>query len=136
MQFKAKEYDARYLERWRALTIDQPLALELCKPILWSGEWKAVADSIQMRFGTDYRGDILIVSGKKYLGDTYFSSEMTIGIVELYDVERSSSGAYIWKFRNPRRVVEFPASGPKGKLWWYVCPKGEVTEYPRHIQLG
>jgi len=136
MQFRVKDFDDAIHEKWLALTIPQPEADYICKPVCQrnDGSWAACKTSMELPFKTAYRGDILIVSsGSKY--PSVHPSGATIGLVMIDSIERLENGLYLWRFSDPRMVVPFPAKGPRTKLWPYVCPKGEVTEYPRLIRL-
>lgn len=141
MQFRVKDYDEAVHEMWMALTLHQPEADYLCKPVFQrgNGEWVASQRSVVMDCDTNYRGEVLICSRPGRESDVH-PTGVTCGLVELYDVQpHDLPGCWEWKFRNPRRVIPFPAKTPRGKaggLWRYVCPKGEVTEYPRLVRLG
>ena len=136
MQFRVKDYNEAIHAKWTALTVSQPDADYLCFPVCRrnNGEWVACKTSIELPFKTNYRGDILIVSGASKYPQTH-PSEQTRGLVHLDSITRTDDGLYIWQFSDPRRVVEYPAKGPRGKLWSYICPKDEITPYPRYIKV-
>lgn len=140
MQFKSTEYDAQQHDRYKALTVRQPYADDIARG------GKTI--EVRSRY-TNFRGELLICSAARRgaYGET-------LCLVELYDVkaakdftaaewdatrippserERYADG-YGWMLRNVRRVVEFPVKGSRG-FWWYVCPRGEVVEYPRAVAL-
>ena len=135
MQFRVKDYDKSVHDCWMALTIPQPDADYLVTPVVMrkDGSLAACKYSIDLDFSTDYRGDILICSGASKHPQTHPPGQMR-GLVHLDSIETTEDGLYRWVFSDPRRVVEFPISGRAG-LWKYICPKGEVTEYPRLIRL-
>lgn len=126
MQYRAKEYDEALHERWRALSIGRMLAEDFTTPVVQSGtgEWLAVSRVLCLPFGTSHRGPVL-----------FCTAEETVGVAELWDVERVGT-EYRWHFRHPRRVVPYPVAGARSGLWWYVCPRGEVTPYPMTVRLG
>ena len=137
MQYKVKEFDPAIHEKWVALTLRQPDADYVSREVLQrsNGDWIACKSGLSFKFTTDYRGDILICSapGKE---SSVHPTGVTCGLVELISIEEISDGEFLWTFRNPRRVIPYPARGKAGRLWTYVCPKGEVTEYPRLVKLG
>ena len=139
MQFAVSDFDAARCDRYRAVSLFEP----------WTrfvfGRGRAI---IFLSKYTDCRGEMLICSaGPK---------GQTIGLVDAVDCFPASqmmddewSDACAMKserekrfkdfalfVENPRRVVEFPAHGPVGEIWDYICPKGELMEYPQIVRLG
>ena len=150
MQLRITDYDEARCDRYRALSLFQPWAKYLCEATMRTptGEREAWFPIFFLPKYTDYRGELLICSAGP--------EGQTIGLVEVYDCipatqlapdeweracamksERKKMEKRFAVFtRNARRVVEFPAQGAVDRLWWYICPKGEVTEYPRRVVLG
>ena len=126
MQIAKKDFNEAFHEKWRALSVSLETAVELTTPVIQNakGDWLAVVTTLEFAFGTKYKGDILICSPYH-----------TRGLVELYDVTFIRRGVYHWHFRNPRKVVEYPVEGKRKGLWTYICPKDEVTPYPRKVIL-
>ena len=136
MQLKVSEYNESLHDKWKALTVPQPDADYLCTPVIMrnNGSWAACKSSLELPFSTSYRGDILIVSsGSKH--PSVHPPETIIGIVYLYAIAKTESGLFLWQFNDPRKVIPYPAKGQRGKLWSYICPKGEVTPYPRYVKV-
>lgn len=117
-----------------------------------TGELQPFADSIMngeqrcvvLDTTTDFRGDVLIISGGK--PDYDKRQGQAICLVELYEVkpvkdmtayDRQVSGydphiklfGYCYMLRNPRRVIEVPAFSYKG-LFKAVFDKFDITVYP------
>lgn len=154
MQIDRKDYDPNLHEIHKALSVKQPYADRLTKPVCRDaeGNWEA-QKTIEVRGrNTTYRGDLLICSSSKPELPT-FESGVTCGLVELYDTkpvedfteadwlrtcipkdQRPKKG-YGWLMRNPRRVVEMPVKGQLG-IFSLIMPKGDLTEYPRVMVLG
>lgn len=148
MQFDPKDYDDARCDKYRALSLFQPWAKYATVPFFHRDGWEALFPIIFVAKYTDYRGDLLICSAGP--------EGQTAGLVEVYDCipaqqlaedewakacamksERKKMAKRFALFtRNPRRVIEYPAKGEVGKLWEYVCPKGELMEYPRIVKLG
>lgn len=123
------EYDV-----YKALAVPQPDA-DLLTVATWryGQECGSEKTSMVRSRSTRYRGDLLVCStAKPDIPEK--SCGTTCGLVELYEVEPTSKG-YIWKFRNPRRVVEMPVKAKSGYHEIKV-PKGSITEYPCAMQLG
>lgn len=136
MQFRVKDYDRAVHDMWMALTVPQPDADYLCKPVCLrnDGTWAACKSSLELPFDTDFRGDLLIVSSKSKTPIVH-PPFVTVGLVEVESIIKCEDGMFLWKFGNPRMVVPFPAKGPKNKLWSYICPRDEVTPYPRIMKV-
>lgn len=131
MQIPKKYYNAKYHEKWQALYVSKEDAYDLCTPAAYDGKgnWLALSSSIEVDHSISYRGDILICTESE-----------TYGLVELYEIVKGESH-YVWRFRNPRRVVEFPVlmfrkNTDERKPFIYICPKGEITPYLRVVKLG
>ena len=128
MQIPKKDYNAEFHDKWLAVDVPSEVAYDLCTPVAYDGRgnWLALSSAHIFPKDTKHRGDVLVCTE----GETY-------GLVELYET-KAAPGGYIWKFRDPRRVVEFPVDY-KGKAlrpFEYICPKGEITPYPRVVKLG
>lgn len=153
MQIDRKDYDPNLHEMHKALSVKQPYADRLTKPIHKDAEGNWVAQkTIEVRGrNTTYRGDLLICSSVKPVLPT-MESGVTCGFVELYDTkpvedfteadwlatcipadQRPKKG-YGWLMRNPRRVVEMPVKGQLG-IYNLLVQKGDITEYPRELKL-
>lgn len=156
MQYDNKDYNPEIHDRYKALTVKQPYADLLVKPVYRDdiGEYHA-AKTIEVRTRpTSYRGDIMVCSSVKPVL-TGRESGVTLGLVELYGVkpiaeftpedweatcipveERAKiTKGFGWLMRNPRQVVEMPIKGQLG-VYNLVVPKGDITEYPRALALG
>ena len=154
MQINTKEYNKEIHDIYKALTVKQPYADKLVRPIYIKNGMAFAAKQIEVRTRpTSYRGELLICSSKKPILPGRESGK-TIGLVELYDVkpvvEFTSEeweltlipplerykylNGYGWFMRNPRRVVEMPVKGQLG-VYNVVVPKGDITEYPECITV-
>ena len=154
MQIERKDFNPDQHDVYKALTVKQPYA-DLLTCVAFrdeSGECHA-AKTIEVRTrNINYRGDLLICSSAKPVIPGR-ESGVTCGFVELYGVkpveeftpedwaatcipenERPRKG-FGWLMRNPRRVVEMPVKGQLG-LYNIIVPKGDITEYPRNMQIG
>jgi hypothetical protein len=139
MQKNSKEYNPRTDTRYKGIRVIQPYA-------------DAIAEGKQSRIimskPTKYRGEVLIVSGGRSDYDT--RQGMTICVVDLCRVapvaamtqtDRAKSGyaddvvlqGYCYQVKNPRKVVEIPASGHQG-LFNIVFAKDDIVVYPK-IQI-
>ena len=154
MQIDRKDYDPNLHEMHKALSVKQPYADRLTKPIYKDaeGNWEA-QKTIEVRSkNTPYRGDLLICSSVKPVLPT-MESGVTCGFVELYDTkpveefteadwlatcipedQRPKKG-YGWLMRNPRRVVEMPVKGQLG-IYNLIVPKGDIVIYPQNLVIG
>ena len=156
MQYDNKDYNPEIHDRYKALTVKQPYADLLTKPVYRddAGEYHA-AKTIEVRTRTtSHRGDIMVCSSANPVLPGR-DSGVTLGLVELYDVkpiaeftpddwaatcipveERAKiTKGFGWLMRNPRPVVEMPIKGQLG-VYNLVVPKGDITEYPRALALG
>lgn len=81
-----------------------------------------------MKVSTKYRGELLIVSKPNKRKDR---SGMMVGKADLVDCKKVEGG-YLWKFSNPRRVIEMPCqkSTMRGTIWDCYYTDGEIIEYP------
>lgn len=154
MQIERKDFNPDQHDVYKALTVKQPYA-DLLTCVAFrdeSGEYHA-EKTIEVRTrNINYRGDLLICSSAKPVIPGR-ESGVTCGFVELYGVkpveeftpedwaatcipenERPRKG-FGWLMRNPRRVVEMPVKGQLG-LYNIIVPKGDITEYPRNMQIG
>ena len=154
MQIERKDYNPELHDVYKALSVKQPFADLLTKPVYKDAEGGWVAQkTIEVRSrNTLYRGELMICSSAKPVLPT-MENGVTCGLVELYDTkpvedfteadwlatcipedQRPKKG-YGWLMRNPRRVVEMPI---KGQLGFYaiIVPKGDITVYPREMALG
>lgn len=156
MQINKKDYNPDEHDVFKALTVKQPFA-DLLTRVEYrdeNGEYHA-AKTIEVRTrNITYRGDLLICSSAKPV-DPWgrHPAGVTCGFVELYDTkpveqftpedwaatcipekDRPRKG-WGWLMRNPRRVVEMPVNGQLG-LYDIIVPKGDITEYPRNVELG
>lgn len=154
MQIDKKNYNPDQHDVFKALTVKQPYADLLTRVVFRddSGEYHA-EKTIEVRTrNISYRGDLLICSSAKPMSFLH-SAGVTCGFVELYDTkpvedftpedwaatcipedQRPKKG-WGWMMRNPRRVVEMPIKGQLG-LYNIIVPKGDITEYPRNVELG
>ena len=154
MQIERKDFNPDQHDVYKALTVKQPYADLLTRVAFRdeSGEYHA-EKTIEVRTrNINYRGDLLICSSAKPVIPGR-ESGVTCGFVELYGVkpveeftpedwaatcipenERPRKG-FGWLMRNPRRVVEMPVKGQLG-LYNIIVPKGDITEYPREMQIG
>ena len=154
MQIERKDFNPDQHDVYKALTVKQPYADFLTRVAFRdeSGEYHA-EKTIEVRTrNINYRGDLLICSSAKPIIPGR-ESGVTCGFVELYGVkpveeftpadwaatcipenERPRKG-FGWLMRNPRRVVEMPIKGQLG-LYNIIVPKGDITEYPREMQIG
>lgn len=154
MQIERKDFNPGQHDVYKALTVKQPYADLLTRVAFRdeSGEYHA-EKTIEVRTrNINYRGDLLICSSAKPIIPGR-ESGVTCGFVELYGVkpveeftpedwaatcipenERPRKG-FGWLMRNPRRVVEMPVKGQLG-LYNIIVPKGDITEYPRNMQIG
>ena len=154
MQIERKDFNPDQHDVFKALTVKQPYADLLTRVAFRdeSGEYHA-EKTIEVRTrNINYRGDLLICSSAKPVIPGR-ESGVTCGFVELYGVkpveeftpedwaatcipenERPRKG-FGWLMRNPRRVVEMPIKGQLG-LYNIIVPKGDITEYPRNMQIG
>lgn len=154
MQIERKDFNPDQHDVYKALTVKQPYADLLTRVAFRdeSGEYHA-EKTIEVRTrNINYRGDLLICSSAKPVIPGR-ESGVTCGFVELYGVkpveeftpedwaatcipesERPRKG-FGWIMRNPRRVVEMPIKGQLG-LYNIIVPKGDITEYPREMQIG
>lgn len=154
MQIERKDFNPDQHDVYKALTVKQPYADLLTRVAFRdeSGEYHA-EKTIEVRTrNINYRGDLLICSSAKPVIPGR-ESGVTCGFVELYGVkpveeftpedwaatcipenERPRKG-FGWLMRNPRRVVEMPVKGQLG-LYNIIVPKGDITEYPRNMQIG
>ncbi len=113
---------ARYIEGvtayYKAITISQPTADAIAK-----GE----VTEVSLDKYSAYRGEVLIVSSPK--GER---GGMIVGKAELYEVEILPKG-YAYKFRNARRMIEFPCQKKemRGVVWDCFYTKDTLTEYPK-----
>lgn len=143
MQVRAKYYDKGLHDRYRAVSIVQPYADMLAQ---------GIRGAFLMSEGSNYRGDVLICSAAT--PDVFGRHCGTlIATANVYDVrearsltaanwdaigaadrERTPEG-FVYFVRNVRRVVELPVRWQGRGLWTYVCPRGEITEYPREVEL-
>lgn len=154
MQIDSKQYNPDEHDLYRGLTVKQPYADFLTIPTWQDEDGNFHADKeIEVRSrNISYRGEVLICSSRSPRLPMR-ESGVTCGLVELYDTkpvsefteedwkltcipenDRPKKG-YGWLMRNPRRVVEKPVSGQLG-LYNIVVPKGDITEYPRVMQIG
>ena len=156
MQIDKKDYNPDQHDVFKALTVKQPYADLLTRVVFRdeSGEYHA-DKTIEVRTrNINYRGDLLICSSAKPV-DPWgrHPAGVTCGFVELYDTkpvedftpedwaatcipedQRLKKG-WGWMMRNPRRVVEMPIKGQLG-LYNLIVPKGDITEYPRNVEIG
>lgn len=156
MQIDKKDYNPDQHDVFKALTVKQPWADLLTRVVFRdeSGEYHA-DKTIEVRTrNINYRGDLLICSSAKPV-DSWgrHPAGVTCGFVELYDTkpvedftpedwaatcipedQRPKKG-WGWLMRNPRRVVEMPIKCQLG-LYNLIVPKGDITEYPRNVELG
>ena len=156
MQIEKKDYNPELHDVYKALTVRQPYA-DLLTCIVGRHENGMYFADKQIEVRTrniNYRGDLLICSSAKPV-DPWgrHPAGVTCGFVELCDVkrvedftprdweltcipenERPRTG-YGWMMRNPRRVVEMPIKGQLG-LYNIIVPKGDITEYPRNMEIG
>lgn len=154
MQIERKDFNPDQHDVYKALTVKQPYADLLTRVAFRdeSGEYHA-EKTIEVRTrNINYRGDLLICSSAKPVIPGR-ESGVTCGFVELCGVkpveeftpedwaatcipenERPRKG-FGWLMRNPRRVVEMPVKGQLG-LYNIIVPKGDITEYPRNMQIG
>lgn len=113
---------ARYIEGvtayYKAITISQPTADAIAK-----GE----VTEVSLNKYSAYRGEVLIVSSPK--GER---GGMIVGKAELYEVEILPKG-YSYKFRNARRMIEFPCQKKemRGVVWDCFYTKDTLAEYPK-----
>lgn len=154
MQINTKEYNKEIHDIYKALTVKQPYADKLVRPIYVRDGKPFAEKQIEVRSKpTSYRGELLICSSKKPILPGRESGK-TIGFVELYDVKpvveftseeweltcipalerHKYLNGYGWFMRNPRRVVEMPINGQLG-IYNIVMPKGDITEYPERITI-
>lgn len=156
MQIDKKDYNPEQHDVFKALTVKQPFADWLTRIDFRdeSGEYHAFK-TIEVRTrNINYRGDLLICSSAKPV-DPWgrHPAGVTCGFVELYGTkpveeftpedwaatcipeDKRPHTGWGWLMRNPRRVVEMPIKGQLG-LYNIIVPKGDITEYPRHIKLG
>lgn len=117
------QYDKGYkgTEHWKAISVPQPLADSIMR-----GE----TTHFVRRRNNSYRGDVLVVSSPS----SKERGGMTICLVEIYDIVKVNGG-YLWKVKNPRRVIEYPCqkSTMKGDVWDCYMGMGEIMEYPTRI---
>ena len=155
MQINNVDYDAELYEQNKCLTIAQPYADLLTKiDYIDSSDVCHARKEVEIRSrNVKYRGDVLICSAREpdVAGR---DCGVTLGLVELYDVKRvgdfteddwrrtalpesewTAKTGYGYFFRNPRPVVEMPIRGMIG-LYKITLPKGDITIYPRHLELG
>lgn len=115
---------ARYIQGvtdyFKAITIRQPEADLIAK-----GE----RTEIVRKENSGYRGEVLIVASPTPKGER---TGMIVGKAELYDIEATSEG-YKFKFRNARRMIEFPCQKRemRGVVWDCFYTKGTLAEYPK-----
>lgn len=154
MQIDIKDYNPEIHDKYKALTVRQPYADKLVRPVYVKDGKPYAEKQIEVRTRpTSYRGDLLICSAKNPVIPGR-DSGVTIGFVELYDVkpvaeftadewdltaipeqERDKyKNGYGWMMRNPRRVVEMPIKGQLG-VYNLVIPKDDITEYPERITI-
>ena len=154
MQIDKKDYNPDQHDVFKALTVKQPYADLLTRVVFRdeSGQYHA-EKTIEVRTrNINYRGDLLICSSAKPFSIVH-SAGVTCGFVELYGTkpvedftpedwaatcipedQRPKKG-WGWLMRNPRRVVEMPIKGQLG-LYNLIVPKGDITEYPRNVEMG
>jgi hypothetical protein len=143
-------------QMYRCTVIRQPFADAFIKAVRTDAEGMTFAEkSIDIHsYPTEYRGDVLICSSSKGVGDANRDG-VTIGVVELYDVRpvetftdkewaqtrvsrenwRKEKKWFGWFYRNPRPVVELPIEIKPGALWWMAAPPDSIIEYPRAVKL-
>lgn len=153
MQIDKKDYRPELHDVFKALTVKQPYADLLTRPV-FNEEIKdfQAKKTIEVRTrNISYRGKLLICSSAKPVIPGLLSG-VTLGFVELYDVkpiedfteadwdatcipekDRPKKG-YGWMMRNARRVIEMPVKGQLG-LYDIVVPIGDITEFPRVVAL-
>lgn len=156
MQIERKLYDKNLHDIYNALSVKQPYADLLVKPVAQDDNGRFIAEkTIEVRSRTtNYRGDLLVCSSALPVMPGR-ESGVTLGLVELYEVkpveqftaddwERTCIPAeerakikkgYGWMMRNPRRVIEMPIKGQLG-VYKIVVPKGDITEYPVSLEIG
>ena len=154
MQYSYKEFDKDKHDFWKALMLDNPNATQLVTPLIEIDRITYSEREVEIRRNkTDYRGDLMICSSgnKKVSG---MENNVSLGLVELYDIKsiedlekedwdklrmpdnqksRIKKG-YVWFFRNPRRVIEFPVINKLG-LFNLVYKKDTIIEYPKVVKL-
>lgn len=154
MQVDYKDFNPEIHDKYKALTVRQPYADLLVRPVFVKDGNLYAEKQIEVRTRpTSYRGDLLICSAKLPVIPGR-ESGVTIGFVELYDVkpvaeftaeeweltaipeqERDKfKNGYGWMMRKPRRVVEMPIKGQLG-VYNLVVPKDDITEYPERITI-
>jgi hypothetical protein len=149
MQFNNKDYNPAQHDRWRALTVKNPYAMQLVTAAFEDGVFVFAEKSIEVRSKyTNYRGDLLICSSKNPDLPGY-ENGVTLGLVELYDIKpvseftpfdwaqtrippekrKAITKGYGWLMRNPRRVIEFSVKGQLG-IYNLVYSKDCILPYP------
>lgn len=149
MQILNKEYDPELHDQFIALTVKNPYATLLTKPVYSYKGNRYAEKTIEVRSrNCHYRGDILICSSRNPIIPGY-ESGVTLGLVELYDVKPISeftakdweqtripkdkqaqiTMGYGWLMRNPRPVIEFPIKGQLG-IYRITYTKDMIMEYP------
>lgn len=153
MQIDTKLYDPALHDRYKALTVRQPLADALTRMLYIGEDGRPVAKQ-GIYFSTrktNYRGELMVCSSAKPV-IVGCDCGVTCGLVEVVDCKpvddfteddwrqlgfpenaRPRKG-WGWIFKNPRRVVEMPIRGQLG-IYDLVTPKDDITEYPIHINL-
>lgn len=106
-------------ERFKAITLPQPLADDVAF---------GKKTHVVRKKGTEYRGDIIIVSSPSPKGER---SGMMVGKGMLADV-RGVRGGYLYTFKDVRRLIELPCQKcqMKGEVWDCYYTRDSVMEYP------
>lgn len=154
MQYNNKDYKANQHDRWRALTVKNPYAMQLVTAAYEVDGMAYGEKCIEVRSkNTPYRGDLMVCSSATPVIPG-MESGVTLGLVELYDVKPVSeftpddwdntrippekrkhiTKGFGWLMRNPRRVIEFPIKGQLG-IYNLVYTKDVIIEYPRALVM-
>lgn len=151
MQVRKKEYNPSKHDKFTAITIRQPFASDMVITKYVDEDGMTYGfKSIEIRMtNVSYRGDVLICSAKQPVFPN-MDCGATLGFAELYEVKPASEltekeweqaripkerrkiflKGYAYKFRNPRKVIEYPVKGEFGLFNVYYT-KGEIVEYPK-----
>lgn len=146
MQIDKEKYNPELHDKFKAISIRQPFALDLVDGL----------KSIEIRHDyTTYRGDVLLCSHKHpFISKLYCGT--TLAFMDLYDCKpvsemtedewwktrviktkrsrlKGRDDIFAWCFRNPRRVIEFPVENHYKGLWNLYYTKDVIMEYPKVV---
>jgi hypothetical protein len=140
MQYKPRDYNPEYHDRFKALSVNSPYAEDIRDGV----------KTIELRNQkTKYRGDLLICST---VNKKTKDPGQTLAFVELYEVKKVADltpeelkkarvseqvlnrfkSGYAWMLRKPRPVIEFPVRGQLG-IWNLIFTKDTIMQYPTEL---